>query len=36
MKPCSRIWRLPDNYADCIVDDLIRNYPQPQRQGDLR
>ena len=34
--PGSRIWRMPDTYPDCIVDYLIRNYPQLQRQENLR
>jgi esterase/lipase superfamily enzyme len=35
-RPGSRIWEMPDNYADCVVNDLIRNYPQLQRQENLR
>jgi len=35
-RPGSRIWHMPDNYADCVVNDLIRNYPQLQRQENLR
>ena len=36
LSPGSHFWHMPDNYAECVVDDIIRNYPQLQRQGNLR
>ena len=36
VRPGSRIWHLPDDYADCVVNTLIKNYPQVRRQENLR